>query len=73
MMWKHLMFLAEIAQSIAEAEVESFMSDLQRTYEFLHLNQHESKDTFSNTNAAIWWNAKVTSSNLIGLDVLHSS
>lgn len=73
MVWEHLMFLAEIAQSIAEAEVESFMSDLQRTYEFLHLNQHESKDTFSDTNAAIWWNAKITSSNLIGLDVLHSS
>lgn len=73
MVWEHLMFLAETAQSIVEAEVESFMSDLQRTYEFLHLNQHESKDTFSDTNAAIWWNTEVTNSNLIGLDVLHSS
>lgn len=73
MVWEHLIFLAETVQSIAEAEVESFMSDLQRTYEFLHLNQHESKDTFSDKNAAIWWNAEVTNSNLIGLDVLHTS
>ena len=73
MVWDHLIFLAETAQSIAEAEVESFVSDLQRTYEFLHFNQHESKDTFSDKNAAIWWNAEVTNSNLIGLDVLHTS
>ena len=67
------MFLAETAQSITEAEIKSFVSDLRKTYEFLHLNLHESKDTFSDTNAAIWWNAEVTNSNLIGLDVLHSS
>ena len=73
MVWKHLMFLAETAQSIAEADIESFVSDLQRTYEFLYLNLHESKDTFSDTNAAIWWNAEVMNSNLIGLDALHSS
>ena len=73
MVWEHLMFLAGTAQSIAEADIESFVSDLQRTYEFLHLNLHESKDTFSDTNAAIWWNAEVMNSNLIGLDVLHSS
>jgi len=73
MVWEHLTFLAETAESIAEAEIESFVSDLQRTYEFLHLNQHESKYTFSDTDAAVWWNAEVTASNLIGLDVLHSS
>ncbi len=71
--WEHLMFLAETAQSITEAEIESFVSDLQKTYEFLHLNLHESKDTFSDIDAAIWLNAEVTNSNLIGLDVLHSS
>ena len=67
------MFLAECAQSVEEAEIESFVSDLQRTYEFLHLKQQESKDTFNHPRAAIWWNVEMTNSNLIPLHVLQSS
>ena len=33
MVWKHLLFLAETVKSIAEAEIESFVSELQKTYE----------------------------------------
>jgi sacsin len=73
MVWEHLVFLAECAQTIEEAEIQSFVSDLQRTYEFLHHNQNESKDTFSNSNAAIWLNAEATNPSLITLDVLQSS
>ncbi|KAK3176644.1 hypothetical protein OEA41_007967 [Lepraria neglecta] len=73
MVWEHLMFLAECAQSVEEAEIESFVSDLQRTYEFLHLNQQESKDTFSHPDAAIWLNVEATNSNLIPHHVLQSS
>ena len=52
-MWKHLIFLTKIAKSIIEIEIENFVSNFQKTYEFLHLNLHESKDTFNNANTII--------------------
>jgi sacsin len=71
--WQHLAFLAELAQSIDEAEVERFVDDLQRTYDFLRLNLQASKSTFSEPRAAIWLNAEATTANAISLDVLKSS
>jgi sacsin len=70
MVWEHLKFLAGCAKSVKEAELAGFVSDLQMTYEFLHLNQRESKETFSLPNADIWLNVEA---NLITLDVLQSS
>lgn len=51
--WKHLMFLAKIAQLITKIEIKSFVSDFQKIYEIVHFNLHQSKDTFNDTNATI--------------------
>jgi hypothetical protein len=56
--WQHLAFLAEIASSVEESDIEGFVNDLQKTYEYLNLNLQDGKITFENKTAAIWWNAE---------------
>jgi sacsin len=73
MVWQHLAFLAESVQSIGAAEVQGFVGDLQRTYEFLGLNQQESKSQFKQPYAALWLNTEKTGPDAISLDVLKSS
>jgi sacsin len=73
MVWKHLAFLAEAAQSIQRAQAPDFIQDLERTYEYLQLHLDESKNHFTIPNAAIWLNAETTNPNEISLDVLRSS
>ena len=73
MVWQHLAFLAESVQSIEEAEVQGFIGDLQRTYQFLHLKPQQSKSQFVLPNAALWLNLEKTSPDAISLDLLKSS
>ena len=73
MVWDHLAFLAELVWSIEEAQVQVFLEDLQRTYEYLNLNPQESKSQFAEPNAAVWLNADTTSPSTISLEVLRSS
>ena len=73
MVWNHLAFLAEAAQSMHRAQVPSFIRDLERTYEYLQLHLDESKKGFTLPNAAIWLNVETTNPNEISLDVLGSS
>jgi sacsin len=73
MVWRHLAFMAKLAQHISEADVESFIDDLQRTYEFLLLNLQESKTTFDKPEAAVWFNTETTNPSTVSLEVLKSS
>jgi sacsin len=73
MVWKHLAFLAEAAQSIRRAQAPDFIRDLERTYEYLQLHLEESKNHFTIPNAAIWLNVETTNPDEIPLDVLRSS
>jgi sacsin len=70
---KHLTFLAGAAQSVEEAEVERYIEDLRSTYEFLQANLLESKGTFSEPRAAIWFNAEEIISSAVSVDTLESS
>lgn len=71
--WQHLKVLSEVVQHIDESDLEEFMDDLQRTYEFLQLNLQESKITFIDPRAAIWLNIEETVSTMTSLDCLRSS
>ena len=71
--WEHLEFLAELAQSVDEADLKKFVEDLQATYEFLRVNLQESKTAFSKPGATVWLNAEATTSEAITLDVLRTS
>lgn len=71
--WEHLTFLAAVAKHIHEADIQSFITDLQRTYEHLNLNLQGSKDAFREAQAAIWFNAEATAPSDISLDALGSS
>jgi len=73
MVWHHLTFLAQLAQSIDEANVEGFIRDLQKTYEFLLVHLQESKSTFSQPRAAVWFNAEAVNPSAVSLDMLKSS
>ena len=73
MVWKHLAFLAEAAQSIQRAQVPDFIGDLEKTYGYLQLHLEESKNHFTIPDAAIWLNAETTNPDEISLDVLGSS
>jgi sacsin len=73
MVWRHLAFMAQLAQHIDEADVENFIDDLQRAYEFLLLNVQESKTTFDKPEAAVWFNTETTTPSAVSLDVLKSS
>ena len=73
MVWDHLTFLAELVSSIEEAQVQAFIEDLQRTYEYLNLNLQESKSQLAEPNAAVWLNADMASPSTISLEVLRSS
>lgn len=56
--WQHLAFLAELASSVEESNIDGFVDDLQKTYEYLNLNLQDSKNNFTMKTAAIWWNAE---------------
>jgi sacsin len=73
MVWNHLAFLADAAQSIQRAQVPDFITDLEGTYGYLLLHLEESKNHFTVPDAAIWLNAETTNPNEISLDVLRSS
>ena len=73
MVWQHLAYLAECAQSIEKAEIQGFIEDLQKTYQYLQQKTQESKSQFKQPNAALWLNVETTNPDLISLDVLRSS
>ena len=72
MVWQHLAFLAESAPSITKAQAPGFVSDLQKTYEYLQLNAQESKRQFTRPSAPLWLNAETTSADSISLKALKS-
>lgn len=71
MVWRHLAFLADQAKLIQKADLESFIDDLDRTYEFLQVNLQESKRTFGQPQAAMWLNA--TTPRASSRDIFKSS
>ena len=73
MVWQHLAFLAESVQSIEEAEIQGFIEDLQKTYQYLQFNPQESKSQFKQSKAALWLNVETTNPDSISLGVLRSS
>lgn len=68
-----LTFLAELAQLIKESDVQSFLEDLRCTYEFLQLHLHESKNSYREQRASIWFNAEAVAPSSISLSALRTS
>jgi sacsin len=71
--WEHLVFLAELAQSGEEIDVEHFVYDLQKTYEYLNLNLQDSKSTFSRPTTAIWLNVDSLGLDNLSIAAIRSS
>jgi sacsin len=73
MVWEHLVFLAELAQSVEQTNVEHFVNDLQETYQYLNLNLQDSKNTFSKANTAIWLNVESLDPHTLSIVDIRSS
>lgn len=54
--WQHLEYLAGVAQTVEDSEVELFLLDLQYSYEYLQTRLEESKDSFPSSTPAVWLN-----------------
>lgn len=54
--WQHLDYLANIASTINDSEVELFLQDLVESYEYLQTKVWESKESFHIPKSAIWLN-----------------
>ena len=73
MVWQHLTFLAEFAQSMDEANIEGFIEDLRQTYEFLQVNLEANQARFVDAKVPIWFNAEAIIPSTISLNILRSS
>ncbi|MCJ1433205.1 hypothetical protein MMC27_002564 [Xylographa pallens] len=54
--WEHLEYLACIAGTIEDSEVELFLLDLLESYEYLQTRLQESKESFRFAKSAVWLN-----------------
>ncbi|KAH6680301.1 hypothetical protein B0J14DRAFT_578321 [Halenospora varia] len=73
MIWHHLLHLKDQAQSLSQAQVPSFISDLYCTYGRLQDHVENSTSLFSLRSSAIWLNINKTETTAIHLDEILTS
>jgi sacsin len=73
MVWGHLLHMKEIAQHLKQDQVDDFLADLQKTYQYLEVNLEVSKRNFRFRDSAIWLNLNTWDPNTVLLDHLNSS
>jgi sacsin len=56
MVWLHLEHMAQMAQHLRQEHVQSFLSDLHRTYAYLQDHLEESRKNFNQGSRQIWLN-----------------
>lgn len=62
-----------IAQHLKQDQVDDFLADLQKTYQYLEVNLEVSKRNFRFRDSAIWLNLNTWAPNTVLLDHLNSS
>jgi sacsin len=66
MVWEHLKHMASSAENLNDDEVESFLSDLRDSYNYLQENLGESWATFSDfRRCKVWLNLDITDPTLV--------
>ncbi|KAI9812928.1 MAG: hypothetical protein M1827_004446 [Pycnora praestabilis] len=71
--WQHLVFLAEVAQTIDSGELEDFLTDLRSTYDYLQDRILEARTTFDQPEAVLWLNIDLDASQSINFDEFKAS
>ena len=69
--WQHLEYLAYIAVTVEDSEVELFLLDLLDSYEYLQTRLQESKESFRFPKSAVWLNVD-NSRNVSSSELRHS-
>jgi sacsin len=73
MVWRHLDYLRELAQSLRPEHISDFLSDLRSTYTYLQDNLDGSRTCFTLKDSAIWLNINSSEGDYTSLDSVKSS